>query len=263
MAAQYYIRARKEENPKKWQGPYESTQLKELADRRLFSKELHEYSEDRLNWISARQIWPTLFPKNTKSLLSQSQPLPVVTTSAPAQADGRTQSSAQIADDVLPAESLLAVDDSPEWYFSTNGAQQGPYTLTQLRKLAAEGRVANGDLVWCPRFGEEWIEVQAVPELSPTQDALFQFSGGDRRARDVSQAQTLALSSFVLGLLGASFLLGLGSIIAVVLGHMALAQFSQPQVSSHGRWMAITGLALGYAMIAILLIGTVIYLAVT
>jgi GYF domain 2/Domain of unknown function (DUF4190) len=262
LTEKYYIRQRKEENPKKWLGPFDASQLKDLADRRLFSRELHEYSEDRLNWISARQIWATLFPKAAKPVLTQSQLMPTATSQAPTQTAAETQRLAPVSSEILPIDALLAQDDSPEWYFACDGAQQGPVTLTQLRQWTAEGRIAAGDLVWCPKFGEEWVEAQTVPELASTPVPQDPARGRGRSSGSANQTPSLATASFVLGLLGTSLLLGLGSILAVVFGHMALAEFGRAQTSNKGKWMAVAGLALGYSVIAILLIGTVVYIAI-
>jgi hypothetical protein len=258
LTAKYYIRPRAETNSKLWQGPFDTTKLKELADRRLFSKELHEFSEDRLNWISARQIWPTLFPRKA---MATSKPVPAPATEATPDAEIK----------LAPADSgqspqtaaLPTVDESPDWYCSTDGAQQGPFTLSQLRSFVTEGRVQPIDLVWCPQFGEQWVEAQSVPELLPTAGSgggpLFQDSG----SRNLGKPHPLALASLICSLLGGTCLLGLGSILAIVFGHMALSQITRSQPQTPGKWMAITGLCLGYAMVALLFIVLVIYLAVT
>ncbi len=256
LTEKYYIRPRKEENAKKWQGPFDTTKLKELADRRLFSKELHEYSEDRLNWISARQIWPTLFPKSAKSVLTSSQSLPVA---AAATANPATQATGSGDPQLKPNAVSPAVEETQEWYCSSEGAQQGPFTFSQLRKFVSEGRVLAADLVWCPQFGEQWVEAQTVPELFQPTEPSFKLLATNAAAK----IPPMALASFILGLLGTSLLLGVGSLLAVIFGHIALSEFNRPQSSKNGKWMAIAGLSLGYAIIAILLIAMVVYLAIT
>jgi len=56
--------------------------------------------------------------------------------------------------------------------------------------------------------------------------------------------------------LGILWLLWLGSILAVIFGHVALSQI-QKDPSIRGRGMAIAGLVLGYVGVGVLLIGIV------
>ena len=65
-----------------------------------------------------------------------------------------------------------------------------------------------------------------------------------------TQATTngFAITSMVLGIL---WLYGLGSLLAVVFGHVALSQIKQAKGWQRGRGMAIAGLALGYAGLAV------------
>lgn len=267
----YYIRPRAENDPKKWQGPFDAAKLKELADRRLFSKELHEYSEDRLNWISARQIWPELFPKAARAL-SNSQAM----AAASAPSDSGTIPLAKSSVEPVPGPSSKAAASAPstvstgashttttttptvDWYCSTDGAQQGPFTFSQLQTFAADGRLQTTDLVWQPQFGEQWVEARTVPEL-------FQFDqdSGSKSGRSRGQTPPLAILSFVFALLGITCLTGIGSIAAIIFGHVALSQFGKSGVSQNGKWMAVTGLILGYVTVALSILGTIIYLAMT
>jgi uncharacterized membrane protein len=68
----------------------------------------------------------------------------------------------------------------------------------------------------------------------------------------------LAIASLVLGIV---WLYWLGSILAVVFGHVALSQIKRSGGEQRGRGMAIAGLVLGYFGVAMLLffIGIVIF----
>ncbi|TAN22623.1 MAG: DUF4190 domain-containing protein [Acidobacteria bacterium] len=70
-----------------------------------------------------------------------------------------------------------------------------------------------------------------------------------------------AIASLVLGIL---WLYWLGSILAIVFGHIALVQIRRRQGNSAGRGMAIAGLVLGYIgiAIAILIIALVLSLPI-
>lgn len=258
MTAKYFIRPRAEANSKLWQGPFDTTKLKELADRRLFSKELHEFSEDRLNWISARQIWPTLFPRKAMPTSK-----PVQTPATETTPDSEIKIAASDRGPAAQTAGSPIVEESPDWYCSTDGAQQGPFTISQLRSFVTEGRVQPIDLVWCPQFGEQWVEAQSVPELLPTAGAAGGPVFQDRGTPTSGKTHPLAIASLVCGILGITCVMGLGSIGAIICGHMALSQIARSQPQKSGKWMAIAGLCLGYAMIAMLFIALVVYLALT
>ncbi len=66
---------------------------------------------------------------------------------------------------------------------------------------------------------------------------------------------TLAIVSLVSGLLGWSFVPWLGSLVAVVTGHLARAEIRREPGRLEGDGMAVAGLVLGYAMLALSFIG--------
>jgi hypothetical protein len=170
LSAKYYIRPRKDENPKRWQGPFDAAQLKDLADRRLFSKELHEYSEDRLNWIPARQIWPELFPKAAKPIANPAPPVAYLPAAKPASAV-EPKSLANSSEVTVRSDGPVAeTQPEHEWYYAVNGKQEGPVSLEQLQKLAARRRIQLTDLVWSPQFGDQWVEARMVAEIFPPID---------------------------------------------------------------------------------------------
>lgn len=63
----------------------------------------------------------------------------------------------------------------------------------------------------------------------------------------------LAIASFVLGLVGL-LVWGIGSLLAVIFGHLALAEIDKAPNATGGRGMAVAGLLLGYIGLAIALI---------
>ena len=64
------------------------------------------------------------------------------------------------------------------------------------------------------------------------------------------QTSTLAIISLVSGLLGWTVLPFLGSIVAVICGHMARKEIRQQPDRLEGDGLAIAGLVLGYLSIA-------------
>ena len=92
--------------------------------------------------------------------------------------------------------------------------------------------------------------------LSDTDKAFCPECGaGYARASSKPAGRTsgLGIASMVLGIL---WLFWLGSLLAVIFGHISLSQI-QKDSSIRGRGMAIAGVALGWIGIGVLLIGLV------
>lgn len=273
MSAKYFTRPRMEENTRKWRGPFDVSQLRDEARRKQFSKDLHEISEDRLNWRPAKEIWSLVFPKNAATVTASpvaspvatpeavpTEPMPetsVYSLSQQGQDGWNQQNTAEVSEAQAPTSEVESFD----WHCVLDGEQQGPFALSQLRSLIARDQLQPDDLVWCPSFGEQWVQAQSVRDLAKAWLSA-DFPDGDPDLFDQDAATPpMALASFVLSLLGASLLLGLGSILAVVFGHMALAEFHQNRSLTKGRGLAIAGVVIGYTTIGLLVIAGVIYLA--
>jgi hypothetical protein len=67
----------------------------------------------------------------------------------------------------------------------------------------------------------------------------------------IRQTSTLAVVSLVFGILGWSLLPFLGSLVAVVCGHMARGEIRRAQGALEGDGMAVAGLVLGYLVIGL------------
>lgn len=67
----------------------------------------------------------------------------------------------------------------------------------------------------------------------------------------VRQTSPLAIVSLVFGLLGWSVLPLIGSMVAVVTGHLARAEVRRPPERYEGDGLAIAGLILGYTAVAL------------
>ncbi len=65
------------------------------------------------------------------------------------------------------------------------------------------------------------------------------------------QTSTPAIVSLVGGLLGWSLLPLIGSLVAIVAGHMARAEIRRNPAMLEGDGLAVAGLVLGYAMVAV------------
>ncbi len=67
----------------------------------------------------------------------------------------------------------------------------------------------------------------------------------------IRQTSSLAVVSLVFGILGWTLLPFLGSLVAVVCGHMARAEIRRAQDSLEGDGLAVAGLVMGYLMIGL------------
>ena len=71
---------------------------------------------------------------------------------------------------------------------------------------------------------------------------------------NIRQTSTLAVVSLVFGILGWTLLPFLGSLVAVVCGHMARGEIRRAQGGLEGDGMAVAGLVLGYIVIGLSLL---------
>jgi hypothetical protein len=74
----------------------------------------------------------------------------------------------------------------------------------------------------------------------------------------VRSTSTLAVVSLVFGILGWSLLPAIGSVVAVITGHLARSEIRNAQGGMEGDGMAVAGLVLGYAMLALSIVGIVL-----
>lgn len=75
------------------------------------------------------------------------------------------------------------------------------------------------------------------------------------------QTSTLAIVSLVSGILGLTAFPGIGSIVAIITGHLAKGEIDRSQGTIGGKGLAIAGLILGYLMVALAIIGALLFLA--
>ena len=69
------------------------------------------------------------------------------------------------------------------------------------------------------------------------------------------QTSSLAIVSLVSGILGWTFVPWIGSIVAIITGHMARAEIRRNAETMEGDGLAIGGLVLGWAMVALSILG--------
>jgi len=69
------------------------------------------------------------------------------------------------------------------------------------------------------------------------------------------QTSAMAIVSLVAGLLGWSLLPVIGSVVAIVTGHLARVEIRRRPDALEGDGLAVAGLVLGYLMVAMAVIG--------
>src|SRR5918992_6330764 len=110
-----------------------------------------------------------------------------------------------------------------------------PYELDERLTVAYSAR-------WCSELEQLTVDVTPPPPPAPPAAPVF--------VRPQTRTNGLAIASLLAGLF---WMWWVGSAVAIVLGHVALRQIARSQGLQSGRALAITGLALGYFGVAVLL----------
>jgi len=82
---------------------------------------------------------------------------------------------------------------------------------------------------------------------------MTEQSGQPYQTPPTKPNSNMALASLILGILGWTVLPGLASIAAIVTGHMAKKEIKESMGQLGGDGMAVAGLVMGYASVAIFL----------
>jgi hypothetical protein len=76
----------------------------------------------------------------------------------------------------------------------------------------------------------------------------------------VTKTSTMAIVSLIAGIAGWSLVPFLGSIVAIITGHMAQSEIKKSAGTVTGKGMAVAGLILGYLMVALGLCAACLFL---
>lgn len=141
-----------------------------------------------------------------------------------------------------------------QYHVGRSGQQLGQFTEEEMRQGLVSGRFLASDLAW--REGmPQWKPLGEV--LGGTQTPAGAFApqqpqwGGHlppSMSRPAPPASGLAVTSMVSGILSFLFcgLGGLGTLLAIITGHMSLSRIKRSGGTVGGGGMALTGLILGY-----------------
>jgi hypothetical protein len=258
------------------QGPFTVPELHFRAKRKKFTR-VYEVSQDGATWSGASKH-PELFPAVSASPKLFRQASADAADEAPISGQGASVIelpetevpgvledllSAQPVDPGLDGEpEFKAVDGATEgWYFSRGSEQCGPVSASELQTRLALEQLGPDDYVWKNGM-PEWVQVRRMFPRSPRHSS----PSIPAAARDQERAKLspTAIMSFVLGVAGMNILLFIGSIGAVVLGHVALSQIkSAPPGRLEGRGLAIAGLILGYAVLGLGALAGIVFLSIS
>ncbi len=268
MNREFYIR-----HGGRTQGPYSIEKLHELARRGRFSR-ADQVSSDRLTWQRASEL-AELFPEASSSKVRIPRSAPVGARSGPdssPEVKHRQQSQENEASSYSLQEPSAQVSNAL-WYYTIDDVDHEPISLDELQARVSQGHLKPNDQIWTEGMSD-WMAASQVRELSPLFSssrlgdsdpaAIKPNSSGPHISPKASAIQTapMAVASLVLGLLGTNVLFFLGSILAVVFGHIALRQIRESGDHLGGRGLAIAGLIFGYAVIIItVVVGIVFFLA--
>ena len=233
--AKWYVRIRG-----RVMGPFDVRQLESLRKRGQFSR-FHEVSTDRQTWLAASSV-TAVFPEPSAA--------DAVADAAIDQYSLRPQGT--------PSESVTPLPNA-RWFYARGDNKMGPVSLGTLQQLAVNGGLGPKDLVW-EEGTPEWIPAEKAPLAFPSGSFLPGTSGTEagrlgyhpaEQGQGATRNSGLAIASLVLGLL---WLCGIGSLLAVIFGSVALNQISKSRGRLLGTGMAIAGLVLGIVGLVVVLI---------
>lgn len=229
---------------------------------------IHEVSTDGKRTWSPATNHPNLFPQSTggkKRRQPEPPPQPAAAASlaepdivlAPADAT-RPASEAPIE--------LVDFDGGPGWYYHRNNANTGPVSLSAVQQLVRAGDLGPDTLVW-EEDTPNWIKVKDHHSLAghlPSNPLSFPESApASTTAAGAAKQETAltAIASLVSAIGGMTLFPFLGSILAIVFGHMALSQLKLNS-RLRGRNLALAGLVMGYVELAIILFAGLILIII-
>lgn len=155
-----------------------------------------------------------------------------------------------------------------DYHVARNGEQLGQFTAEEIRHGLFDGKFQPTDLGW--KEGQsDWVPLstlfeQMTPAAKIKSPPATQVPLSSTVAPEYhSPTNGMAIAALVMGIISIfTFgLCGIGSIVTIILGHMALTRVRQSGGSLGGKGMAVAGLVMGYASIALAIVGILASLA--
>lgn len=107
-------------------------------------------------------------------------------------------------------------------------------------------------------FDERIVALRDGPSLDWMADARIPPQDPAPVNLPPRQTSALALTSLISGILGWTLVPWIGSLVAIITGHMARGEIRRQPERFDGDGLAIAGLVLGYAMLAVTVVGIVV-----
>jgi hypothetical protein len=241
VADQYYIRSRG-----KVQGPFTVDKLRQLSSQGRFARHF-EVSADGNIWSLAGSL-PGLFPTPTERKVRAKQaPQPVPATDRLPLLGGSPNDDFGFRPD--SANGGGATGSAEEWHYIQNGASEGPVAFSEMRRLAAGGKLLPTDYVWAEGMAD-WVTAGTLAQLFPQGAAKATNRDGTPFVAEgaIVRTSSLAIASLLLGIVG---LIPPCSILAIIFGHMASRDIARSQGALSGRTLAVVGMVFGYVSVGI------------
>ncbi|HSJ02816.1 MAG: DUF4190 domain-containing protein [Verrucomicrobium sp.] len=150
-----------------------------------------------------------------------------------------------------------------------DGQQLGQFTVEEIRSGLFDGKFLPNDLGW-QEGQSDWTPLsQLFGQITPA--ARMKRPSGPQvpLAQSVapnyhSPTNGLAVAALILGIicLFTAGLVGIGAVITIILGHMALAKVRQSHGQLAGKGMAVAGLVMGYLSLVLFAVAMLAALAV-
>jgi hypothetical protein len=239
----YYVRVHG-----KVAGPYDLPRLQAMCRLGQLAR-FHEVSEDGRTWMTASSL-AELFPA----------PPP-----RPARSDPARTSDPPVEEPVevpiaAPTPTGQAGTDPRSWYYAHKQEMIGPIAAAELQDLIARGVVAPDALAWtegmaawtpCHQTGAfdcPWVPAGPAPaplagHAEPARQPGAVAPAAATERVPPAPAPGWAVASLILGITG--WTCGIGSLLAVVFGVLALARIARSPDPMEGKGLAIAGLILG------------------
>jgi hypothetical protein len=248
-AETWYVRARG-----RVQGPLSWAQLRALRDRGQLAR-FDQVSRDRQSWAPADSL-EHLFPRAGAG--GAFVPAAPAKDRGPRQGSGPAEVGFLIIDDedrsvAGAGRAGPAADEPVGWYYAESGAPQGPVGLSELERLASDGRIGPGTLYW--RSGlEQWTPGTELSELNRLW--MYEADSGDatrrltqplpgRRIEPGPEPEAPRINPLAILSLALNLFCGVGNLAAIGTGAVALRQIARSNATMAGRGIAIAGVIVG------------------
>jgi hypothetical protein len=151
-----------------------------------------------------------------------------------------------------------------QYHVAKNGEKSGPFEKEEVFRRLVAGELSGSDLGWHEGL-TDWEPLSKLippPAANPAAQPVFGPASAHGAAPIVAAGSSnLALISMICGVLS-FFTLGLTSIPAVIMGHMARSRIKKSMGAISGNGLALAGLIIGYLCIVLTFVAILASLAV-